>query len=36
VDVEALITGHYPLERAEQALRAGLEDPASIKAMVHP
>jgi L-iditol 2-dehydrogenase len=36
VDLEALITGHYPLEQTEQALRAGLEDPGSVKAMVHP
>jgi L-iditol 2-dehydrogenase len=36
VDLEALITGHYPLEQTERALRAGLEDPGSIKPMVHP
>src|SRR5215210_5597330 len=36
VDLEALITGHYPLEQTERALRAGIEDPASVKAMVHP
>ena len=36
VDLEAIITGHYPLEETERALRAGLEDPANVKAMVHP
>src|SRR6185436_4183868 len=36
VDVEAIITGRYPLEETEQALRAGLDDPARVKAMVHP
>jgi L-iditol 2-dehydrogenase len=36
VDLEALITGHYPLEETERALRAGREDPASVKPMVHP
>jgi L-iditol 2-dehydrogenase len=36
VDLEAIITGHYPLEQTEQALRAGLDDPANVKAMVHP
>ena len=36
VDLEAIITGHYPLEETERALRAGLEDPASVKAVVHP
>jgi L-iditol 2-dehydrogenase len=36
VDVEAIVTGHYRLDQTEQALRAGLDDPASIKAMVHP
>jgi L-iditol 2-dehydrogenase len=36
VDLEALITGHYALEETENALRASLEDPSSVKAMVHP
>ena len=36
VDLEAIITGHYGLEETERALRAGLEDPDSVKAMVHP
>jgi L-iditol 2-dehydrogenase len=36
VDLQAIITGHYRLEDTEQALRAGLEDPGSVKAMVHP
>jgi L-iditol 2-dehydrogenase len=36
VDLEAIITGHYCLEQTEQALRAALEDPDSVKAIVHP
>jgi hypothetical protein len=36
VDLEAIITGHYPLEETERALRAGLEDPANVKLVVHP
>jgi L-iditol 2-dehydrogenase len=36
VDVEAIVTGHFPLEETEAALRAGREDPASVKAVVHP
>ena len=36
VDVAALITGHYGLDETEAALRAGREDAASIKVMVHP
>jgi L-iditol 2-dehydrogenase len=36
VDLDAIITGHYRLEDTEQALRAGLDDPGSVKAMVHP
>jgi L-iditol 2-dehydrogenase len=36
VDVSALITGHFGLEAAEEALNAGRTDPRSIKAMVHP
>ena len=36
VDVAALITGHYGLEDTETALRAGQNDAASIKVMVHP
>jgi threonine dehydrogenase-like Zn-dependent dehydrogenase len=36
VDVAALITGHYRLEDTETALRAGYDDDASIKVMVHP
>jgi L-iditol 2-dehydrogenase len=36
VDVEAIITGHFGLEETEAALRAGREDPASVKAVVHP
>jgi L-iditol 2-dehydrogenase len=36
VDLEAIITGHYNLDETDQALRAGLEDPDSVKVMVHP
>jgi L-iditol 2-dehydrogenase len=36
VDLEAIVTGHYGLEETERALRAGLEDPASVKAIVRP
>jgi L-iditol 2-dehydrogenase len=36
VDVAALITGHYGLDDTETALRAGQNDAASIKVMVHP
>ena len=36
VDVAALITGHYGLDETEDALRAGYDDEASIKVMVHP
>jgi L-iditol 2-dehydrogenase len=36
VDVAALITGHYHLNDTEAALRAGHDDAASIKVMVHP
>ena len=36
VDLDALITGRYALEDTERALRAGLEDAANVKAVVHP
>ena len=36
VDLEAIITGCYSLEETERALRAGLEDPANVKGVVHP
>ena len=36
VDVGALITGHYDLDDTETALRAGRDDRASLKVMVHP
>jgi L-iditol 2-dehydrogenase len=36
VDVEAIVTGHFSLEETEAALRAGREDPASVKPVVHP
>ena len=36
VDVEAIVTGHFPLEEAEQALQAGRQDPKSVKPVVVP
>jgi len=36
IDVRPLITGHYRLEEAEQALQAARRDPTAIKSMVLP
>jgi L-iditol 2-dehydrogenase len=36
VDLEAIITGHYDLDDADAALRAGREDPTAVKVMVMP
>jgi L-iditol 2-dehydrogenase len=36
VDLEAIITGHYGLDDAEAALRAGREDATAVKVMVKP
>jgi L-iditol 2-dehydrogenase len=36
VDLDAIITGHYGLEDTESALRAGRDDPGSVKPVVHP
>jgi L-iditol 2-dehydrogenase len=36
VDLEAIITGHYALDEAEAALRAGRDDPTAVKVMVVP
>jgi L-iditol 2-dehydrogenase len=36
VDLEAIVTGRFGLEETEAALRAGREDPASVKAIVRP
>ncbi len=36
VDPEAIITGHFGLDETHDALRAGLDDPHSVKVMVHP
>ncbi len=36
VDLEAIITGHYGLDQADTALRAGREDPTAVKVMVMP
>jgi L-iditol 2-dehydrogenase len=36
VDLEAIVTGHFGLEDTAAALRAGHDDPASVKPIVHP
>ncbi len=36
VDLDAIVTGHFPLEQTEVALRAPREDPQAIKPMVVP
>jgi L-iditol 2-dehydrogenase len=36
VDLKAIISGHFGLDEAEAALRAGREDPDSVKPMVVP
>jgi L-iditol 2-dehydrogenase len=36
VDLKAIISGHFGLDDAEAALRAGREDPDSVKPMVVP
>jgi L-iditol 2-dehydrogenase len=36
VDLEAIITGHFALDDAEAALRAGRDDPTAVKVMVMP
>lgn len=36
VDLDGLVTGHYGLDRAEDALRAARIDPSAIKAVVTP
>jgi L-iditol 2-dehydrogenase len=36
VDLDAIITGHFGLDETESALRAGRDDPASVKPVVHP
>ncbi len=36
VDLDAIITGHFPLDQTEAALRAPREDPKAIKPMVVP
>lgn len=36
IDLKSIITGHYPLEQAEQALRAAKENPSNIKPVVIP
>jgi L-iditol 2-dehydrogenase len=36
VNLDAIVTGHYSLDQAEEALQAGRRDPGSIKAVVVP
>jgi L-iditol 2-dehydrogenase len=36
VDLDAIVTGYYDLDDTEAALRAGREDPGSVKAIVRP
>jgi L-iditol 2-dehydrogenase len=36
VDPEAIVTGRFALDEAEAALRAGREDPASVKVLLAP
>jgi len=36
VDLTAIVTGHFGLEDTDAALRAGREDPASVKPIVVP
>jgi threonine dehydrogenase-like Zn-dependent dehydrogenase len=35
VDPDAIITRRFGLDETERALRAGREDPGSVKAMIH-
>ena len=36
VDLDELVTGHYPLVQSEDALLAAERDPRSIKAVINP
>jgi len=36
VDLDAMVTGHYPLDQVEAALTAARSDPTVVKAMVTP
>jgi L-iditol 2-dehydrogenase len=36
IDIRSLVTGHYSLETAEQALQATKKDPTNIKSIVAP
>jgi L-iditol 2-dehydrogenase len=36
IDVQPLITGHYPLDETEQALQAAGQNPTAIKSIVFP
>ena len=36
VDLDAIVTGYYGLEDAEEALQASRKDPTNVKPMVIP
>lgn len=36
IDLDRLVTGHYPLADAEASLTVGRTDPSSVKVVVHP
>ena len=36
VNVDRLVTGHFPLDRTTDALLAGQQDPQSVKAIINP
>ena len=36
VDLEAIVTGHFALDEVDAALRAGREDPQSVKPIINP
>jgi L-iditol 2-dehydrogenase len=36
VDLDTLVTGHYPLSASEDALNAAQQDPRSVKAVINP
>ena len=36
VDLDALVTGHYPLSASEDALNAAQQDARSVKAVINP
>jgi len=36
VDVDRLVTGHFPLDRTLDALVAGQRDPQAVKSVINP